>query len=157
MLLRRLHAENRAPCAVAIGTGFVEGRKFNFNKLGVDGSGKCDIAATGNMHDRAYGVLFRISPAEKSALDVVEGVGKGYIDREVQVVTPGGAMTAVTYVAIMKAPALRPYHWYKAFVVAGAMEHGLPHNYIEWLRSIESQADPNTRRRKDNEAILLGD
>jgi gamma-glutamylcyclotransferase len=156
MLLRRLRAKNRAPSAVAVCTGYVEGRRLDFCKLSVDGSGKCDIEATGSPRDRAWGVIFRISAADKPALDRVEGLGKGYADRQVQVVTPGGVMNAFTYVALMKAPSLRPYHWYKAFVVAGARENGLPDDYIGWLATFESQADPDSGRSKSNEALLRG-
>ena len=156
MLLRRLRAPDRAPSALAVGAGYVEGRRLNFNKLSIDGSGKCDIEATCRPHDHAHGVLFSIAVAEKTALDVVEGLGRGYAEEHVRVVTDNGTETALTYVALMKAPALRPYHWYKAFVVAGAMEHGLPGDYVEWLRSIASQPDPDSGRRKANEALLLG-
>ena len=156
MLTRRLRAKDRAPSAHAIGVGFVEGRRLTFNKLGRDGSGKCDIEFTGNSADRAYGVLFRLAIGEKATLDNVEGVGSGYVDQTIQVSTAGGAVTALTYVATLKSPALRPFHWYKAFVVSGAMENGLPDVYVDWVRAFESLADPNVRRRKDNEDILLG-
>ena len=33
MLLRRLRAEERAPSAVPIGTGFLEGRRLTFDKV----------------------------------------------------------------------------------------------------------------------------
>ena len=59
MLFRRLHASDRAPSAVAIDIGFVRGRRFSFGKVSRDGSGKCDLEATGNLKDRAYGVLFK--------------------------------------------------------------------------------------------------
>jgi cation transport regulator ChaC len=154
MLLRRLRVKNRAPSAIAVCTGYVEGRRLDFNKRSVDGSGKCDIEATGDPHDRAWGVIFRINATDKPALDRVEGLGQGYTEREVRVVTPDGGVTALTYTALMKAPDLRPYHWYKAFVVAGATEHSLPDDYIAWLRTFESTADPDTGRRRFNEALL---
>ncbi len=155
MLSRRLQAKERTPSAVDIGIGFVQGRRLTFDKVSRDGSGKCDIEVTNNPKDRAYGVLFKISSAEKSNLDKVEGCGKGYNEENVQVVTSSGACVATTYVATAKEPALRPYHWYKALVVAGAVEHGLPNDYVEWLRTFESQADPNTKRRAENEALLF--
>ena len=60
-----------------------------------------------------------------------------------------------TYIATRKERALRPYHWYKALVVAGAVEHGLPNTYVEWLRVFESTEDPNAKRRAENEALLF--
>jgi len=154
MLERRLHAADRAPSARVIGTGFVTGRRLTFAKLSIDGSGKCDIEITGKAEDRVYGVLFEIDNAEKAALDRVEGLGKGYDDEVVRVVTADSACNAVTYVALMKAPDLRPYDWYKAFVVAGAVEHGLPGDYVDRLKAIESWTDPDEKRRMAQEAIL---
>jgi len=156
MLERRLKTADRAPSARFIGIGFVTGRRLTFDKISVDGSGKCDIEATGNHRDRVYGVLFEINNTEKAALDRVEGLGKGYDDEIVRVVTADGASDAVTYVALMKAPDLRPYDWYKAFVVAGAVEHGLPGDYVDRLRAIGSWTDPDKERRAAQEAILAG-
>ncbi len=152
---RRLRASERAPSAVTIGIGFVQGRRLTFDKVSQDGSGKCDIEFTNNPNDRAYGVLFKILSAEKPKLDKAEGVGNGYKEQNIRVVTSNGESVAITYVATTKDPTLRPYHWYKALVVAGAVEHGLPNAYVEWLRTFESQADPNTKRRAENEALLF--
>ncbi|MBN9126467.1 MAG: hypothetical protein J0I90_02615, partial [Nitrosospira sp.] len=41
--------------------------------------------------------------------------------------------------------------------IAGAIEHGLPAEYIEWLRTFEAQADSNANRRSEREALLFGD
>ncbi len=156
MLSRRLRTPDRAPSAVAVGTGFVQGRRLTFDKVSSDGSGKCDIEDTGNPSDRAYGVVFKIGAAEKPNLDRAEGLGRGYREELVKVVTSEGTSDAVTYVATAKEPALRPYHWYKALVVAGAVEHCLPSDYIEWLRTIHSQPDPNAQRCAQNESLLFG-
>src|SRR5574337_264602 len=86
MLTRRLQAVDRAPSAVAIDTGFVQGRRFSFGKVSRDKSGKCDLEATGNLKDRAYGVLFKINAKEKPRLDDAEGVGAGYIEANIQIV-----------------------------------------------------------------------
>lgn len=155
MFSRRLK-ETIAPSAVAVDIGFVQGRRFSFGKVSRDGSGKCDIEATNNAKDRAYGVLYRINTREKSDLAKAEGVGIGYSEANIQIVTAGGAQSAVTYVASYKEPVLRPYQWYKAMVIAGATEHGLSAEYIEWLRTFEAQADANTDRRAEREAILFG-
>ena len=156
MLTRRLQAADRAPTARVIGTGFAKGRKLTFDKLGRDGSGKCDMESSDDTGDRVYGVLFRLALRDKAALDRVEGLGTGYDDRTIRVVTGDGVRNAVTYVAMMKAPRLEPFHWYKALVVAGAMEHGLPDSYIDWLRTFTSREDPQAKRRKHHENVLAG-
>ena len=155
MFSRRIK-ESIAPSATAIDIGYVEGRRFSFGKVSRDGSGKCDIEATNSPKDRAYGVLYRISVKEKSNLGKAEGLGIGYSEANIQVVTPTGAHSAVTYVASYKEAVLRPYQWYKALVVAGAVEHGLPVEYCEWLRTFEAQADANVDRRAEREAQLFG-
>lgn len=154
MLSRRLRV--RTPSAVAKGTGYVGGRRLTFDKVSSDGSGKCDIESTSSSTDRAYGVLFDIAYAEKAKLDEAEGLGKGYREEQLTIVTPTGNVHAIAYVATAKEPALRPYNWYKAFVVTGAIEHDLPQAYVEWLRTIESKPDPRENRRAENEALLFG-
>lgn len=155
MLTRRLTAANRAPSAKPLGIGYLEGLRLTFHKVSRDGSGKCDAERTGNDTDRVYGVLFEINSKEKDALDCAEGLGKGYKEEKVDVVTDSGNVRAITYIATEKEPVLRPYHWYKALTVAGAVEHGLPGHYVEWLRAFESVEDPNDSRRAENEALLF--
>jgi gamma-glutamylcyclotransferase len=154
MFARRLAA--RTPSAVRITTAFVEGRRFAFDKVSTDGSGKCDIEATGNPANRVYGVLFRIATAEERALDEAEGLGHGYRKDDITVVTSEGTIAAIAYFATEKDLKHRPYDWYKAFVLQGATENALPTAYIELIRAVPSQPDCDTSRRARNEALLGG-
>lgn len=155
MLSRRLTEKGRAPSAVPIGTGYVSNRRLTFDKVSSDGSGKCDIEISENSTDGVYGVVFQISSAEKSNLDRTEGLGKGYREEKVQVVAPNGKVyEAIAYVATEKDPALCTYEWYKTFVIAGATEHELPIEYVEWLRTFDSQPDPDAIRCAQNESLL---
>lgn len=155
MFSRRVTAKERAPSAVPIGTGYVSNRKFTFDKVSRDGSGKCDIEFTVNSTDRAYGVLYEVALSEKSNLDKAEGLGEGYKEEQVLVVALNGeTYKAIAYVATKKEPNLRPYDWYKTLVIAGATEHKLPTEYVEWLRTFDSQVDPNASRRAVNESLL---
>jgi gamma-glutamylcyclotransferase len=154
MFARRLVA--RTPSAVRITTAYVDGRRLTFDKVSTDGSGKCDIEATGNPADRVYGVLFKIATAEERALDEAEGLGHGYRKDEITVVTSEGTVAAMAYIAIVKDPKRRPYDWYKAFVLQGATENALPTAYIDLIRAVPSQTDPDTTRRGTNEALLAG-
>ena len=152
MFARRLAA--RTPSAVRITTAFIDGRRLTFDKVSTDGSGKCDIEATGNPADRVYGAIFRIAAAEERALDEAEGLSHGYRKDEITVVTSEGTVAAMAYIAIVKDPKRRPYDWYKAFVLQGAFEKALKAAYIELIRAVPSQPDPNTARRERNEALL---
>jgi cation transport regulator ChaC len=153
MLTRRLH--ERTPSAIAKDVGYVSRRRLTFDKVSSDGSGKCDIESTSYQDDRVYGVVFEIARKEKEELDKAEGRGKGYCEEQVVVISSSGSIEALTYVATKKEPALLPYHWYKALVVAGAVEHTLPTPYVEWLRTVNSIVDPNVRRRAEKEALLF--
>ena len=99
--------------------------------------------------------LFEIDCSHKAALDRAEGRGKGYELETVEVITKHSTVLAKSYIATRKQRGLRPYHWYKALVVAGAVEHDLPKSYVEWLRVFESEEDPRANRRAENEAILF--
>jgi cation transport regulator ChaC len=110
---------------------------------------------TGVKTDRVYGVIFEIAESERKQLGEAEGLGKGYKEEMVKVITSEGETEHMTYIATEKEPALRPYRWYKVLTVTGAVEHALPSDYIEWIRTVESVEDPNPKRRADNEALLF--
>lgn len=154
MLTRRLTAADRAPSATPVRIGYVEGRRLTFDKVNRDGSGKCDAEATGREADRVYGVVFEVALADKVALNDAEGLGNGYTNECVEVVVGEQRIEVEAYIATRKTPALRPYHWYKALTVAGAVEHRLPTDYVEWLKTFESVDDPNSERRAKFEALL---
>ncbi len=153
MLSRRLR--QRTPSAITVTTGYVEGRRLTFHKVGRDGSGKCDIEATNLKSDRVIGIIYRISQAEKAALDKAEDLGNGYKEEHITVQQKEGTTsTAIAYVAIKTAPGIRPFAWYKDIVVAGAMEHGLPDAYIDRIRAFPSQPDPDSSRSARHEQLL---
>jgi gamma-glutamylcyclotransferase len=89
-------------------------------------------------------------------LGKAEGLGDGYAEERIGVITARGIVQLDTYIATKKEPTLRPYHWYKAIAVAGAVEHELPKDYVEWLSALESIEDPDAKRRAENEALLFG-
>lgn len=142
----------RAPSARPIGTGYVTGRRLTFEKVSRDGSGKCDACA-GSPGDRVFGVLFEISLAEKPTLDRAEGLGAGYAEETVSVVTASGPVEASTYIATARDPAVRPYHWYKRYVLAGATEHALPADYVARIEAVSSVEDPDAARNAENALV----
>lgn len=158
MLTKRLRA--RTPSATPIGTGYVAGHRLTFDKVSADklgnSSGKCDMEGSTSPTDRVYGVLFSILESERPELDKAEGLGKGYERKTITVIRDGMDCSAEVYVATKKDASLIPYHWYKALVVAGAVEHRLPPSYVEWIRTVSSQPDPDAKRRADEEALLFG-
>ncbi len=125
-----------------------------WHKRSRDGSGKCDVIATSNQADVVWGVIFEIPTAEKPALDLAEGLGSGYAEKEVEVTMTRINVMASLYFATSSDPSLRPYDWYKAFVVDGAREHGLPREYITALETVPEKPDDDPERRAANEALL---
>ena len=129
----------RAPSARARGRGRLPGHALRWHKIGRDCSGKCDIVPT-SAPSVVWGVLYDVAWAEKPALDAAEGLGAGYFEKEVRIVTDDGACRALTYHANPDRtnPTLRPFDWYKDYVVRGAREHGLPADYLRELEVVET-------------------
>jgi hypothetical protein len=96
------------------------------------------------------GVVFDIDPAQKPRLDVHEGLGHGYAEQQISVIIDlnGNLHTVFMYAAEDSHidPALRPYSWYKRFVLAGALEHYLPEAYIASLNAVDAIVDPDKTR-----------
>ena len=51
---------------------------------------------------------------------------------------------------------LRPYSWYRRFLVEGARAHHLPEDYIATLETIDALDDPNSGRERRRRAIECG-
>lgn len=146
----------RVPSALVRATGYIEGYKIRFNKRSKDGSGKCNLVKTKDKNDRVYGVVYDFLDAEKPALDKCEGLGQGYDAKMVKVIAEDGEIRAYTYMADDSAvdDTLRPYSWYKDFVVEGARWHSLPPEYISQLDGFEADSDPDAEREKQNRRLL---
>src|SRR6202049_2528360 len=152
MLTARLR--ERVPSAAAIGIGQLAGHALRWDKRSwQDGAGKSAAETTHRNDDVVWGVLFELEPEDKPALDKAEGVGAGYLEKTVNVLTETGLVTAVTYCANEKDATLRPYHWYKALVIAGAREHGLPASYRNRLELVATVSEHTTRARRHRELL----
>jgi gamma-glutamylcyclotransferase (GGCT)/AIG2-like uncharacterized protein YtfP len=161
MLEQRLRDPARAPSAVFVGVGTVRGFRLVFHKAGLDGSGKCTLDVTHQDSDAAYGVVFEIDDAHWPRLDEAEGVRGGGYSREtmrVELAACGTWVPAHAYLANRQAvdPSCVPFEWYKALVVAGALEHGLPDDYIRALQDVAAARDPDDGRREAALAVLGG-
>jgi cation transport regulator ChaC len=154
MLTRRLAAAGRAPSARPVTAGSVAGRRLTFDKVGQDGSGKCDAERSPEDGDRVFGVVFQVELRDQPRLDRIEGVSTGYARETVDVLTRNGSLVAQTYIATKKASAVRPFCWYRDLVLAGALEHGLPLAHVEMIRAVEALTDPDTVRSAANRLLL---
>jgi hypothetical protein len=152
MLERRLR--ERVPSAVFAGVGVAHGYRLVFHKDGMDGSGKCTLEAASEAV--AYGALFDMDDAHWARLDEAEG--EDYLRTEIPIdlVGCGSPVHAHTYLADAVDTSCVPFEWYKALVVAGVLEHGLPEHYVRQLRETVAVRDPDDARRAAAWA-LLGD
>ena len=147
----------RMPNCKPLGIATLPGHALRFHKRSTDKSGKCNAFAGGN-NDSVIGVLFSFDPAERAELDKTEGVGSGYEHAMVTVINEKGRRRKVlTYLATSDYldDSLKPYGWYKDFVLAGGREQGLPPEYIaEFIESVEANEDPDKTRDKNQRAKL---
>lgn len=155
MCSRRLRA--RVASARALGIGRLAGYRLAWHKRGRDGTGKCDLVATGAPEDTVWGVLFAIARAQKPLLDAAEGLGRGYREQTLSIVSGGAAIAAFAYLATDIDAALRPFGWYHALVAAGAAEHGLPLAYRQQIDAVATLADPDRERAQLHFALARGE
>ncbi len=138
---------SRIPAARPVTVALLREHQLVFHKCGTDGSGKCDVVHTSRSSDLVYGVAWEIISPDKLVLDRIEGLGKGYEQKQVSIATPHGeTFRAYTYYASLTDPEQRPYSWYKEHVLRGAIEHGLPESYIRFIRTVEARHDPEQHR-----------
>lgn len=151
MLTARL--ARRCASAQAIGPACAVGHDIVFSKRSLDRSGKA-MLRRGHALQRHFGVLFEIATAELAALDQAEGPGYERLER-FPVVHAGSLRpdSAVTYRARDIDDGLKPYDWYLALVIQGAVEHGLPAAQIERLRQTACIRDPHPHRKGRQEAL----
>lgn len=132
------------------------GYRLSFNKRSIaDGSGKANVEA--RPDSEVWGVLYGIPASDLSILDKGEG---GYHRIRLSV-RPTNDANVQAWVYVAKSPDdspnLRPYAWYKRFLVEGAQEHSLPVEYVADLARIEAVEDPDEERDAAKRALTCSD
>ena len=141
----------RVPSATYVRIAKLMGHSFRFHKRSTDGSAKADALETQNPSDLVWGVIFNIDEREKPRLDNAEGLGRGYCEKPVTVLDESGDhYDLFLYVAETGSidKTIRPYSWYKRFVIEGARQHALP---SEYLIAIDAMPDVEDHDRTRNE------
>jgi gamma-glutamylcyclotransferase (GGCT)/AIG2-like uncharacterized protein YtfP len=155
LCIQRLQA--RTPSARVVAVASLAGHALRWHKKSADGSGKCNVVATGSDADLVWGVVYELTPADKLMLDGFEGLGTHYFEKPVAVGTRDGELrSAIAYVANPRLvdDTLRPFLWYKSFVTTGARQHGLPSDYRAMLEAVEARDDANAERNARESAVL---
>ena len=91
-----------------------------------------------------WGVLYQIDAADLDHIDLTEGVLIGNYARIEIAVQPPGAASAIgafTLVSERRDPRLQPSTRYMGLLISGAEEHGLPADYVAFLRSIPARPE----------------
>lgn len=92
------------------------------------------------------GVAYEVSAEDLEHIELTEGVRLGnYVRTSVpaQPLSPlAGPMTAFTLSSEHRDPNLQPSTRYMELIIGGAIEHGLPDEYVRWLRTVP--ANPPT-------------
>jgi len=144
----------RVPSARVVDVVEVRGHSLAFHKRGADRSGKC-LLYPGQGGDKVvYGVMYEFDARERVILDRIEG--DGYRGESVTVTADGEPLASYLYMAQQTHidPALTPFQWYKAMVLAGAHYHDLPVGYIAQIEATPARADPDPDRARRNESLL---
>ena len=145
------------PSAAPNGVANLSGYRLKFHKKSsVDGSAKCDVFRTGDERDVAYGVVYEIDEIEEGKLNNAEGAGYEKVEN-IEVESDKGPVTVFMYVARSECveSSLKPYSWYKQYVLEGAQEQGLPKSYIlEHVAKVEAIEDPDKERDREKRTLL---
>ena len=137
---------------VVVSLGELRRARLRLNKIGRDGSGKCNVVTADEPEEAVLGVIYRLTGDQVQALDGFESLGRGYERRWTNIHPPrGGIRRCFTYVALPEFvdERLRPFLWYKALVSLGAQYHEFPDEYVAKLERQPAIADPDPRRAED--------
>ena len=106
------------------------------------GSGMANVVET--VGAEVIGVAYAVTAADLEHIDLTEGVLIGNYQRVSVRVTPlagGEAFEAITLTSDRRDPGLGPSRRYLSLLIEGAETHGLPPEYVAWLRSIATVED----------------
>lgn len=102
------------------------------------GSGMANVVEVPGRE--VLGIAYAVTPEDLEHIDLTEGVLIGHYRRvSVRISTlsaPVDVLDACTLTSQQRDPSLRPSRRYLGLLVEGAEAHGLPAEYVAWLRSI---------------------
>ena len=89
--------------------------------------------------------VYQMEPAELPLLDQAEGLGNGYRHFELTLPRFGKVLTYMAQQSHLD-DRLRPYLWYKEYVLAGAGYHGFEESYLQMIRQVPHWDDKEQDR-----------
>ena len=129
---------SRIPSWTLVGPAKLLGKRMLCNKKSRDNSGKANLVD--RPGDAVWGVVYELDMAELKKLDRAEG---GYERTSLEVWTEeGNPLLAQVYISNELTRDPVPYEWYKKLLIAGARQHQLPGDYLDYLSQLPSKPDP---------------
>lgn len=132
--MSRLRLEQRVGVVQVLGRARLEGHRHRFSKLGRDGTGKGNIESWPDVS--VWGVVYELELDQVTRLEAFES---GYRRTVVAVALAsgdsgdGGAVRAMTFVALNIVEGLEPSAEYIEHYRVGMVEHGIPLAYQQSL------------------------
>ncbi len=126
------------------------GWMLQFHKLSKDGSAKCNIT---KAPASVFFAVFDIDDSEKQLLDRAEGLGHGYIEKQIVIEGFGQCFVYAASKSHIEND-LTPYSWYKELVIVGLEHHLAPLDYLEKVRAIPSCFDSDSKRHREHMQIV---
>lgn len=126
------------PGYTLIGPACLHDYRLAFNRLSQKwGAGVADVVTSPGS--QVWGVLYAIDGPCRDALDIKESYGAGYTRLNCTVrLSDQTQVAAFTYTVIHKLDDhVPPSAAYRATMLAGAGEHGLPADYIAQIQAVE--------------------
>ncbi len=151
-----LHPERlrrRTPSASLVTTCRLAGWRLSFEKRGHDGSAKATIARSDDPAHCVHAAVYDLQPAEKPALDRVEGLNRGYHERRLSLPGIGEVWTYLAQTEYTD-KTLVPFRWYRDLVALGARYHRFPGAYVAAIERLAAADDPDARRQREHDVIL---
>lgn len=121
-----------------LGPAVLREHRLALDKRGHDGSAKANVVP--HPGEEVWGVVYELAVAHADALDRFEG---GYERVGVEVHhAERGPLDVVTYRSELRVEGWLPFAWYRAHLVEGAREHGLPPDWIARLEALPFREGP---------------
>src|SRR5262249_1910583 len=122
----------------------VRGWRVVFDKPPLFAVGEAFANIVTDVNAVALGVAFEVSEDDLAPIERSEGVMLGTYRRvepavEVLAACAAAPQRATSLASERRDPSLQPSTRYMALVVAGALEHGLPAEYVEQLRAVPAR------------------
>lgn len=155
LLTGRLADTDRCPSARYHAAAYIDDLEIEFSKESrEDGSGKATLVPS-HGH-RLYGVVYKVELSELETLNRVESGYDLKNDFKVFLLDMDTPLTVKTYIAPEQSrkPGLKPFDWYLALIVAGAIEHGFPQAEISAYQNMEFRTDKEEENKSKTLKLL---